>query len=192
MDEATVCEPPVLPDGWLRGDDPIEIDLGCHKGAFLVEMAARFPGSRFLGVERQSSRVERCLAKIKRLGLANAWAIRSEGLGALSLKNVDVIHVSFPDPWPKRRHWSRRLVNQRFLDDAWATLKPGGVLRIMTDDEPYFRSIESAVSGSSAFEPIAWDDGRDYPPTEFQKRFLGIGKPIYRLALARCEASSSS
>jgi len=60
----------------------------------------------------------------------------------------------------------------------------------MTDDEPYFRAMEEAVAAFEGFEPTAWNDGREYPPTEFQQKFEGV-KSIYRLALRRCDSSSS-
>lgn len=181
-----------LPQNWAALEAPIEVDLGSHRGTFLVAMAETYPDRRFLGVERQSSRVERCLKKIARLELPHAHAIQGEGLGVLREigLRVRVIHVSFPDPWPKRRHHSRRLVNEEFLRDAWQVIEPGGMLRLMTDDEPYFRAMERAAAGYAGFAPISWDDGRLYPPTEFQKKFEGV-KSIYRLALRRCDSQSS-
>lgn len=180
-----------LPAEWLSQSGPVEIDLGCHKGTFLVAMAQAEPGVRFLGIERQSSRVEKCLSKISRLGLSNAWAIRREGLGGLRLPGLRTIHVSFPDPWPKRRHWDRRLVNAAFLKEVWEALEPGGTLRLMTDDGPYFLAMQDALARFDGFQETAWDDGREYPKTEFQKRFEAESKPIYRVALARCDSRSS-
>ena len=185
------CPNPCSPE-WLALGLPIEVDLGSHKGAFLVAMAELYPEHRFLGIERQTSRVDRCLKKIARLGLSHAHAVRGEGIGLMRELGLRarVVHVSFPDPWPKRRHWSRRLVNTAFLRDVWEVLEPGGVLRLMTDDEPYFRAMEEAVAAFEGFEPTAWNDGREYPPTEFQQKFEGV-KSIYRLALRRCDSSNS-
>lgn len=180
---------------FLPSAGPVEIDLGCHRGLFVVEMATRYSAPFFLGVERQRHRVERCAAKIVRLGLANAHVIQGEGLEtlrALPANRVDVIHVSFPDPWPKRRHHARRLVNREFVGEAWRALRADGSLRLMTDDEPYFFAMRDAADGFAGFRAIAWDDGRDYPETEFQKKFAAIAKPIHRLALRRCDSMSSA
>ena len=165
--------------------------MGSHKGTFLVAMAESNPDRRFLGVEKQSSRVDRCLKKIARLGLVNAFAVQGEGLAVLREFGIKatVIHVSFPDPWPKRRHHIRRLVDGKFLSEAWSLLEPGGMLRLMTDDEPYFRAMEAAVAGCDGFERAEWEDGRVYPPTEFQLKF--VSRPVYRLALRRCDSMSS-
>ena len=181
-----------LPASWLALALPIEVDVGCHKGKFLAEMAQRYPDRRFLGIERQSSRVAGCVRKIGRLELTNAHAWCGEGLGIfreLELK-ARVIHVSFPDPWPKRRHHIRRLVGDGFFDEAWRVLEPKGSLRLMTDDEPYFRAMERAAANCEGFEASDWDDGREYPPTEFQMKFES--KPVYRLALRRCDSMSSA
>ncbi len=193
MDGALTAVPADLPPDFLRA--PLEIDLGCHRGRFVVSMAERYPDRRFLGVERQVGRVLRCRAKITRLGLGNAWVIAGEGLETLRERvpagGAEVIHVSFPDPWPKRRHHVRRLVNAEFLRAAHGTLAAGGVLRLMTDDAPYFAAMEAAVAASAGFAPVPWDDGREYPETEFQRKFAEIGKPVYRLALRR-EATASA
>ncbi len=180
-----------LPSVWGQQTSPIEVDVGCHRGTFLVAMAESYPERRFLGIERQPSRVERCLKKIGRLGLQNAYAVQGEELSILRELElrVRVIHVSFPDPWPKRRHHVRRMVNGRFLAEAWSALEPEGTLRLMTDDESYFRAMERDALAFDGFEPVAWDDARTYPPTEFEMKF--VGKPVYRRALRRCDSTSS-
>lgn len=184
-----------LPPEWLAPGAPLEIDLGCHKGAFVVEMARQFPDVRFLGIEQQRKRVEKCRAKIGRLALDNAQVVQGEGLETFRDRLPDglasVVHVSFPDPWPKRRHHVRRLVNADLLREAWRVLAPTGVLRLMTDDEPYFLAMRSAVEGFAGFRPTEWEDGRVYPETEFQRKFAAVAKSIYRLALRRCESMSS-
>jgi tRNA (guanine-N7-)-methyltransferase len=181
-----------LPRPWLEQISPIEVDVGCHRGTFLVAMAQLYPERRFLGIERQRGRTEKCLGKIARLGLANAHALQGEGLLALreSGTRARVIHVSFPDPWPKRRHHVRRMVSEKFLAEAWPLIEPGGELRLMTDDASYFRAMEQAALACDGFGPAAWEDGRVYPPTQFQRKFES--KPVYRLALRRCDSMSSA
>ncbi len=173
-----------LPEGWL-GAALLEIDIGCHKGTFLAAMAQLYPERNFLGIELQSSRVERTRKKIERMGLANARVVQGEGLAAMrSLPPgcADFIHVLFPDPWPKRRHHIRRLVQAEFLVACARALKPGGILRLVTDDENYAISMREVAAGAKDFRQIK-SDGREYPPTEFQKKFVGL--PIYHLPLAK-------
>lgn len=180
--------PEILPAAWVGpGAPPLEIDIGCHKGLFLAEMARLHPERNFLGIERQRERVERTRRKIHALGLANADVVQAEGFEALAGVGpacVDYIHVLFPDPWPKRRHHSRRLVQKAFLDRCAAILKPGGMLRLVTDDEPYAKSMREVSLDAAELKPEAEED-RPYPLTEFQKKFIADGRPFYTLLLRR-------
>ncbi|MFM8764327.1 MAG: hypothetical protein ACKOEZ_05775, partial [Spartobacteria bacterium] len=84
---------PSIPLAWLEpAAPPLEIDFGCHRGAFLIGMAALHPGSNFLGIEKQSDRVNKCNARAARLGLSNAAAI--QGLGVEALQTLPPASVS--------------------------------------------------------------------------------------------------
>lgn len=177
-----------LPAGWLDSEAaPLEIDVGCHKGLFLVEMAGRFPERNFFGVECQKERVEKTRQKIRARGLTNAAVVQAEGetaLKALPDICVDFIHVLFPDPWPKRRHQVRRLIQGRFLAVVCRVLRPAGFLRLVTDDGEYAQAMEDAVMKCSGLIREVSED-REYPATEFQKKFLLDQRPIYSLLLRR-------
>jgi tRNA (guanine-N7-)-methyltransferase len=180
-----------VPSDWLvTGARPLEVDFGCHRGLFLVGMAALHPASNFVGIDKQEGRVVRCRQKIIRSGLANAWAVRGDGDGVLRElfpdRSVDTVHVSFPDPWPKRRHAWRRAVNREFLREVWRILKPGGVFRLMTDDEAYFREIGGCAA---EWSEAPWDDGRVYVETSFERKFRELGHTPWRAAL-RCPAAN--
>ncbi|MEI6491316.1 MAG: tRNA (guanosine(46)-N7)-methyltransferase TrmB [Verrucomicrobiota bacterium] len=175
----------MLPANWFEpGAPPLEVDFGCHRGAFLVGMAERYPVVNFLGIEKQSARVEKCLAKIRRRGLANALAVQGEGTAALTDwlpdESVSIIHVSFPDPWPKRRHASRRLLSKDFLAGCARVLRSGGVLRLMTDDHAYFLEMKTLLAGG--WEECPWEDGVERPTTAFEKTFLSLGRDPHRCA----------
>lgn len=148
-------------------------------------MAAAFPGRNFLGIEKQSSRVEDCNKRLRRLGLTNAIAIRGEGAQALKdllpYASATILHVSFPDPWPKHRHERRRLVTPDFLAEAARVLRAEGVLRLMTDDENYFSRMRNLTA--EGWKDVPWDDGIERPATNFEKTFLALGKIPFRCAL---------
>lgn len=180
-----------FPPAWLApGAPPLEVDFGCHRGSFLIAMAADHGTRNFLGIERQSARVEICNKRIRRRGIPNAWAVRGEG--PQSLKDllpaacVEILHVSFPDPWPKRRHAGRRLVNSDFLREAARVLLPGGILRLMTDDAAYF--AEMAALTNSGWEEVPWDDGIARPMTTFETTFRALGKLPFQRALRAGES----
>lgn len=179
--------PDALPDGWVGpGTPPLEIDVGCHKGLFLAAMAALYPERNFLGIERQSERVERALRKIRAGALTNATVVRGDGVDALRRLPdacADAVHVLFPDPWPKRRHAARRLVQREFVSVCARVLRTGGLLRLATDDAPYADEMQTAATENPWFERT--EDVRDYPLTEFQKKFLSAGRPVFAATFAR-------
>lgn len=191
LDEAQSERPgePLPLEGWLGSTArPLVIDMGCHKGLFLIEMAQLFPEQNFLGIERQSERVARTRRKIERLRLANARVARTDGeLAFLELPDASVegIHILFPDPWPKRRHHIRRLVREEFLFQCARVLKVGGLLRIVTDDPSYATAIRVAVEDGPPWFQEEAADLTAYPATEFQKKFIEIGRPAHPLHLRR-------
>lgn len=177
-----VCIPPE----WFAADaPPLEVDFGCHRGIFLLGMAEKYPDIHFLGIEKQAARVEKCLGKIRRRALPNALAVQGEGGEALTRwlpdASVSVMHISFPDPWPKRRHSSRRLVTADFLRETARVLRPDGVLRLMTDDGPYFSDMKKLVR--DGWMEVPWDDGLERPVTSFERKFLSLGQQPNRCAV---------
>jgi tRNA (guanine-N7-)-methyltransferase len=181
---------------WIEEDRPIEIDLGCGKGTFIVGLAAAHPERCFVGVERQKGRVARSQRKVDAQGLTNACFATGFILESLETlfrpASAEVVHVMFPDPWPKRRHHVRRLVNRKFMDAAARVIRPGGSLRFMTDDEPYFRAAMRVFLADERFEKADWDDGREYPKTDFQRVFEAMGRPFYFAAWRRLVDTASS
>jgi tRNA (guanine-N7-)-methyltransferase len=180
--------PDSLPFGWQgEGSPPLEIDVGCHKGRFLVEMAQRFPFTNFLGVERQRERVLKAQKKITLEGLHNAEIFHGDAREVLSCLPdacADCVHVLFPDPWPKRRHKNRRMVDQGFLLEVARLLKTRGRLRLVTDDPEYARAMELHATSISRYRRIE-SEPRDYPPTEFQLKFGAVSRPTFGLVFER-------
>jgi tRNA (guanine-N7-)-methyltransferase len=91
----------------------------------------------------------------------------------------------FPDPWPKRRHRDRRLINAEFLTDIRAALREDGELRLTTDDADYFEHMKKAAEAHEGFTIELWPESSDYPQTDFEKRFRAQGLPIHRLLLRK-------
>lgn len=165
---------------------PLEVDLGCGDGSFLVEMAAANPGRSFLGIERLLRRVWRARRKITQRSLTNARVLRVETSYAiqqmLPAASVSRFHLLFPDPWPKRRHWCRRVVTEDFLASIHRALVPRGLLRIATDQIIYFREIERLAGQSTQFV-ISSDPEPPTAQSTFEKRFSQ--SRIYRLVLRK-------
>ncbi len=162
---------------------PFEVDLGCGEGAFLLAMARRHPERNFLGVERLLGRVRKVCRTIAGQGLANARVVRIENHYAirylLPFDSVSVAHVGFPDPWPKRYHQPRRLVQDGFMEALHGLVVMGGELRVKTDDLPYFQWMEKVFARAKGWERLDWPADPDYPVTDFERRFSEKGLPIY-------------
>ena len=168
---------------------PVEIDIGCGKGAFLLWAAQARTQHNFVGIERQLVRVRKVDKKIQRLGLRNVRLIRIEAsyfVSKIVLNNsVSAYHIYFPDPWPKRRHHPRRLFNTGFVQELDRTLTRGGAVNVATDDDDYFVHIEKVMVESKRFavtppEPLPPD-----AKTEFENLFVAQGKPIHRTRFVR-------
>jgi tRNA (guanine-N7-)-methyltransferase len=175
-----------IPAAWIEASAlPLEVDFGCHRGAFFIGMAAMNPATNFLGLEKQADRVNKCLRKIGRLGLANAFAV--QGLGAEPLKkllpsaSVTTFHLYFPDPWPKRRHAGRRVFQVSFLEEIRRVLRPNGTLRLMTDCESYFCEMRDLTR--VGWNEMPWEDGRETVETAFEKTFRAMGLKPHQVCL---------
>jgi tRNA (guanine-N7-)-methyltransferase len=165
---------------------PLEVDLGCGDGSFLVGIAAADPAHDFLGIERLLGRVRSANRKITQRGLPNARVLRVETSYAVQQMlppgSVALFHLMFPDPWPKRRHWPRRIVTDEFFTSVHRALAPEGLLRIVTDQFDYFQEIER-LAGQSAQFLISSDPEPRRAPSTFEKRFSQ--SEIYRLVLRK-------
>ncbi|MGI9088235.1 MAG: tRNA (guanine(46)-N(7))-methyltransferase TrmB [Chthoniobacterales bacterium] len=168
---------------------PLEVDLGCGDGTFLAALAAQNPAHDFLGVERLAGRWRGATRKIGEQRLTNARILRMEILHALQHLlppgSVTVFHLLFPDPWPKRRHRSRRVFSEEFLRAAGRALTAHGELRIATDHAEYFCEMEGiarSAPGLFAREDVSADF---LPATTFEERFRENGLPIHRFSLRK-------
>jgi tRNA (guanine-N7-)-methyltransferase len=172
----------------FQNERPIELDLGSGSGRFLIEAGRRYPERNFLGVERLLGRVRKTLRSASRLDLSNVRVLRLEIDYAvrylLSPGSVSRLHLSFPDPWPKRRHHGRRLVDEEFLAAAASALASDGELWIKTDHADYFQCINKAVdSQKDIFARVPWSE--EYPTTDFEETYRSQSLPIYQLRLRK-------
>lgn len=142
---------------------PLEVELGCGDGSFLVNYARLRPEHNYIGVERLLGRLRKLDRKGRRAGLTNLRGVRIESgyfLEYLLPPHAAIaLHVYFPDPWPKRRHWRRRLVNEHFPRMAERALAPGGTVFLRTDDAPYFEQMVNVFAASPAFRLVETPPG---------------------------------
>ncbi len=167
----------------------LEVDFGSGDGAFILAMARRFPERNFLGIERMSGRVEKTCRAAARGDIENVRIVRLESLYTaqwlLPVGSASVVHIGFPDPWPKRHHHPRRLFQDEFMVALHQVVAAGGEVRIKTDDQPYFLWIEKVLERAKGFKRITWEEEADYPKTDFEAHFLAQGLAIYRARLRK-------
>jgi tRNA (guanine-N7-)-methyltransferase len=174
---------------------PLEIDLGCGDGSFLLALAAALPEHEFLGVERLLGRVRKVCKKIGRRGLANARVLRLDSKYVvewlLPEASVTRLHLLCPDPWPKFKHQRRRIVQVEFLAAVKRALVVGGEFLFMTDHEDYFRWAEQRFEEFGGLERLEWDEQTFfYPKTDFQVQWEAEGKRMWRIRGKKLGVSS--
>src|ERR1700677_1413611 len=165
-------------------DHPIELDLGAGDGGFALAYAQQHPEINLLAVERLLGRVRKIEKRTTRANLTNLRALRLEfGYTVKYLLppgSISIIHIMFPDPWPKRRHWPRRLMQPPFVRDLAAALKSDGELRFTTDHAHYFETAQEAVAEANVLKRAPeWDWSQD-PKTDFQLTFDAEGRATNR------------
>jgi len=158
---------------------PLEIELGAGDGSFLVAWATQHPGRNFLGVERLLGRLRKIERKVRREGLLHVRLLRIEAGYFLEYmvpqRTVSAIHIYFPDPWPKRKHWRNRLVNDAFTEVVARTLIPGGAIYLRTDDPPYFAQMKQVFDRNAKFEAVATPPELKVVLTDFERGFHARG-----------------
>jgi tRNA (guanine-N7-)-methyltransferase len=185
---ADAAQPLTLAD-MFPTSGPLEVDLGCGDGSFIAARAAEHPHRNFIGVERLVGRVRSACRKIAARHLTNARVLRvdiGQAVNALiPPASVELCHVMFPDPWPKRRHHRRRTVTPDLLQAVSRLLLHRGLLRLTTDDAAYFAQMERAAEAIPELVKVPPDIDGILPRSTFENRFAQRGVPIYRLVLRK-------
>ncbi|HQW29556.1 MAG: tRNA (guanosine(46)-N7)-methyltransferase TrmB [Verrucomicrobiales bacterium] len=177
----------------FSGDKPIELDLGCGDGSFLIRMAEQFPERNFLGVERLLGRVRKVSRKAIRAGLENVRVLRADSNYSanwlLPTGFASRIHFLCPDPWPKKKHAARRQMCQMsFLKALHGLLEEGGELLFLTDALPYYEEALEVQKECDFFLQETWKEGDFfYPKTDFEEQWLAEGRTMNRLRLRKVE-----
>ena len=170
----------------FRKAQPLEVELGCGDGSFLVNYAALNPERNFIGVERLLGRMRKLDRKGRRGGLANLRGVRIESAYFLEylipVRSVSALHLYFPDPWPKRRHLKNRLVNARFPEICAQALTADGVVYLRTDDRSYFEQMLEVFAGAPRFRPVETPAELSNLLTDFEEEFQKRGIRTLRAA----------
>ena len=157
---------------------PIVMEIGYGMGEATWQIAKANSSTNYLGVEVHMPGVGKLMARLDEYELTNVRLIERDVFEVFYYmvkdSSLDGLHLFFPDPWPKKRHFKRRIVNDRFLIDVSAKLKPGGYLHIATDWVPYAEWIKEVFSNTKLFSGGVVDRPDWRPLTRFEGQ--GISK----------------
>jgi tRNA (guanine-N7-)-methyltransferase len=168
---------------------PLEIEVGSGKGLFLQSASAAMPENNFLGLEIARKYARFAASRLAKQGAPNAIVVECDAqrlfVELLPEQSLMAVHVYFPDPWWKKRHHKRRVMNERFVREVARTLNPGGSLHFWTDVEEYFAASLALVAEHTALVRSA--DVAERPAihtldyrTHYERRTRLDQKPVYR------------
>jgi tRNA (guanine-N7-)-methyltransferase len=151
---------------------PVIMEIGYGMGEATWQIAQANPNTNYLGVEVHMPGVGKLMAKLNEFELTNVKLIERDVLEVFHYMiadgALDGVHLYFPDPWPKKRHFKRRIVNQRFISEVAQKLKPGGYLHIATDWVPYAEWITEQFNETTLFTGGVIDRPDSRPLTRFE------------------------
>jgi tRNA (guanine-N7-)-methyltransferase len=182
--DLSALEPPFDWSALFGREAPVEMEIGSGKGAFLLEAARRWPERNFLGVEIAGRYLRRSLQRLERAGVRTVRLVRADARRILSVwtppASLTRLHVYFPDPWPKRRHWKRRLFDAQFPELAARAVRPGGELLVATDHEGYAERIADVMGIHPGWCRIYWDPGPEEGiQTHYARKWTEAGRRIH-------------
>ncbi len=180
--------------GWFGRAAPLEVEIGTGKGLFLATAAATQPAHNFLGLEIAEAYARHAAGRLAQTALANARLVHGDAQQFLAewlpAASALAVHVYFPDPWWKKRHRKRRVLNPAVLNQVARILVDDGRLHFWTDVEEYYQTTLALVAEVRQLtgpehvpEPQATHD-LDYR-THFERRTRLAGERVYRSAFRR-------
>ena len=167
---------------------PVTVEIGFGMGTATAEIAAAHPDINYIGIEVHKPGVGRLLGEIKKRGLKNIFIIQYDALEVLDAMvadaSVNAFHVFFPDPWPKKRHHKRRLMQRPRTDLLSRKLASGGYLYMVTDWKEYADSALEELTATPGLvnKYSGFAEHQDWrPETKFEKKGLDAEREISEL-----------
>ncbi len=179
----------------LFGNDaPVIMEIGFGNGDATWQMAQAHPAENFLGVEVHQPGVGRLLLKMKQHGIANIRIANDDAVEFLRERvpeeSLDGVRIYFPDPWPKKRHHKRRLIQSSLIELLASRMRPGALLHLATDWEPYAEHMLEVMRLSDGFVNLSpsgdfCDQPEWRPETKYERRGERLGHQVRDLLFKR-------
>jgi tRNA (guanine-N7-)-methyltransferase len=173
---------------------PVELEIGCGKGGYLITAAAERPGHNFVGLEIDRALFYYVASRLAKRGLTNARIACADAKtfvhDRIADRSLAYVHVYFPDPWWKKRHHKRRLWTPDFAAQCVRILMPGGRLHIATDVGEYYQMIRELLDAQSQLareldEEQASLPGDEESLTNFERKARSRGGEVWRAEFVR-------
>lgn len=173
---------------------PVKLEIGFGMGDFLIDMAVREPNSNFIGIDFSQDGIRNLLARINNLQLKNIRVVHGDVRIKIPLlfkdEELAAVFINFPDPWPRKRHFKRRLIKPELANMIAKKLAPEGRVHLATDSEPYALEILEYFNAESLLQNSNRESGfledRDHlPKTKYEKSFIYAGDKIHYMEYSR-------
>lgn len=172
----------------FENENPLHLEIGMGKGNFIINMAKHFPDINFIGMERNKTILAKAVKKIEKEGITNIRVMSSDAQQLKEIfasKELDKIYLNFSDPWPKNKHYKRRLTYRDFLDLYDYVLKNDSIVEFKTDNQILFEfTILEVCNTGRQMEYISLDlhNTEEFNiMTEYEEKFSKKGNRIYKL-----------
>ncbi len=186
----------VRPDWQSQFDNsrPIKLEIGFGMGDFLIKMATQEPHSNFVGIDFSQNGILKLLARIENQQMNNIRVVYGDVRGKIPLLfqdgELDTVYINFPDPWPRKRHFKRRLIKPGLVKLVAQKLAPAGHVYLATDSEPYALESLEYFNAEPLLQNVNPESGffaeRDHlPKTKYEKSFIYAGDKIHYLEYFR-------
>ena len=178
---------------------PLLVEIGFGNGETLIHLAQNHPDRNFIGIEVHPPGVGRLLNEIARFDLTNIRVIRHDAVEVLEymlpVSSCDQFYLMFPDPWPKKRHQKRRILQPALIDQIVRCLKPGGSFHLATDWQDYSQQMLQLLSETPVLKN-RYGEGRfasepsERPLTRFEARGRRLGHDVWDLVFDKPKSQS--
>ena len=177
----------------FKNNHKVEIEIGMGKGDFIINKAKQNPNINFIGIEKYASVLVKTVKKLSDIELDNLKIMNIDAniIDEVFDQEITKIYLNFSDPWPKKKHTNRRLTSPLFLDKYAKIFENDYVIEMKTDNRNLFEySLVTLSQKNYLFEEIKLDLyanlNDDNIQTEYERKFVNLGMPIYKL-VAQCK-----
>lgn len=168
--------------------NPLALEIGCGIGDFIAKTAADIPDTNFIAIDFYNKGCWKTCRRLDRAGLSNVRVLRVEARDFIARMippgSLSAVYINCPDPWPKKKHRKRRLVNREFMGFLRPYLAPGADFYFATDFDDYGIDVAGMLAGLEGFANMLSPDIyrhelAGYHLSKYMQKFMGMGKRIY-------------